>query len=434
MGGAVGGGSPSVAAPAVARSAPPPAGAGSAALRRQLARAERRRRLRAFGLVAPLLLFLLVTFALPIAKMLWRSVQDPEVGATLPETAASLRRWDGKDLPGDDAYAALAADLARAREAGNLAMAAQRLNYDIPGFRSLLFTTARRLGTADAGTGPPTRESFARIDPRWNDRATWAAIRRASGPLTDFYLLGAVDRHRDADGAIVRVRNDQAIYVDVLVRTFTIGAAVTVLCLALGFPVAHLLATLPPRIGNPLMILVLLPFWTSLLVRTAAWVVLLQEQGLVNNALAALGVIDHPLKLIYNRVGVFIAMTHVLLPFMILPLYSVMRGIPPVYMRAAASLGARPAEAFVRVYLPQTLPGVGAGCLLVFILAIGYYITPALIGGPADQMISYFVAFYTTDTANWGLAAALGVVLLSATLVLYALYHRLVGIEKLRLG
>jgi putative spermidine/putrescine transport system permease protein len=417
------------------RPAPPSAGAGSAAaLRRQLARAERRRRIRAFGLVAPLLLFLLVTFALPIAKMLWRSVQDPEVGAILPETTAALRGWDGRDLPGDAAYAALAADLARAREAGNLATAAQRLNYDIPGFRSLLFTTARRLGGADMAGAPPTRESFARIDRRWNDRAIWAAIKRASGPLTDFYLLAAVDRHRDADRAMVRVRSDQAIYVDVLVRTFVIGAAVTALCLALGFPVAHLLATLPPKIGNPLMILVLLPFWTSLLVRTAAWVVLLQEQGLVNNALAALGVIDHPLRLIYNRTGVFIAMTHVLLPFMILPLYSVMRGIPPVYMRAAASLGARPAEAFLRVYLPQTLPGVGAGCLLVFILAIGYYITPALVGGPADQMISYFVAFYTTDTANWGLAAALGVVLLSATLVLYALYNRLVGIERLRLG
>ena len=165
------------------------------------------------------------------------------------------------------------------------------------------------------------------------------------------------------------------------------------------------------------MILVLLPFWTSLLVRTGAWVVLLQREGPVNGLLQALGLTDEPLQLVYNRFGVYVAMTHILLPFMVLPLYSVMRGIPPEYMRAAASLGARPLRAFLRVYLPQTVPGIGAGCLLVFILAIGYYITPALVGGANDQMVSYFVAFFTNQTVNWGMAAALGAVLLIATLV-----------------
>ena len=136
----------------------------------------------------------------------------------------------------------------------------------------------------------------------------------------------------------------------------------------------------------------------------------------------------------YNRFGVYVAMTHILLPFMVLPLYSVMRGIPPQYMRAAASLGARPLRAFLRVYLPQTVPGIGAGCLLVFILAIGYYITPALIGGINDQMVSYFVAFFTNQTVNWGMASALGTVLLIVTLLLFALYARLVGIDRLRLN
>jgi putative spermidine/putrescine transport system permease protein len=181
------------------------------------------------------------------------------------------------------------------------------------------------------------------------------------------------------------------------------------------------------------MILVLLPFWTSLLVRTTAWVVLLQNKGIVNDSLIALGILQEPTQLIYNRIGVYVAMTHVLLPFMILPLYSVMRGISPSFVRAARSLGAPPTTAFLRVYLPQCLPGIGAGCLLVFVLALGYYITPALVGGAGDQMIAYFIAFYTTATINWGLASALGVVLLVATLMLCATYNKLVGFDRVAL-
>jgi putative spermidine/putrescine transport system permease protein len=230
----------------------------------------------------------------------------------------------------------------------------------------------------------------------------------------------------------VPVPAQQAIYLDIFQRTFTIGAGVTLICLLLGYPLAYKLATLPVRVSNLLMILVLLPFWTSLLVRTAAWVVLLQREGPINGALQALRLTDQPLQLVYNRFGLYVAMTHVLLPFMVLPLYSVMRGIPPQLARAAASLGARPLRAFVKVYLPQTVPGIGAGCLLVFILAIGYYITPALVGGAEDQMISYFIAFYASRTVNWGMAAALSIMLLAATLALYTVYNRMVGLDKLR--
>ena len=182
------------------------------------------------------------------------------------------------------------------------------------------------------------------------------------------------------------------------------------------------------------MILVLLPFWTSLLVRTTAWIVLLQNEGIVNEALLYLRIIDHPVRLIYDRFGVYVAMTHVLLPFMVLPLYGVMQAIQPAYMRAALSLGAPPSVAFARVYLPLTLPGVGAGCLLVFILALGYYITPALVGRrrrPDDQLLHRLLH---TDTVNWGMASALGAVLLVSTLVLYGVYQRLVGAEGMRLG
>jgi putative spermidine/putrescine transport system permease protein len=393
-------------------------------LKRRLRRAERTRQIKALALVLPLFLFLLFTFLGPIAGMLWRSVNDWEVRQVLPQTVAALADWDGKDLPDEKAYAALASDIVAAKAAGNIAIAAKRLNYALNGFRTILANTARNLRTVpEPGTA---KEALTKINPAWNERATWATIKGASGPVTSFYLLAALDLTRSVDGAIVTAPPDQAIYRDVFARTFTISFGVTALCLLFGFPVAYLLATLPPSRSNLLMIFVLLPFWTSLLVRTCAWIVLLQTNGVVNDGLRWLGLIDEPLRLIYNRFGVYVAMTHVLLPFMILPLYSSMKAISPAYMRAAASLGASPVTAFLRIYLPQTLPGIGAGGLLVFILALGYYITPALVGGGADQMISYFIALYTTETANWGLASALGAVLLLATLLLAAVYGKLV--------
>ncbi len=393
-------------------------------LKRRLRRAERARQVKALALVLPLLAFLVFTFLGPIAGMLWRAVEDREVHQVLPHTVAALAEWDGKDVPDEKVYAALAGDIQAAREAGTIAIAAKRLNYAQNGFRTILASTARNLKAAPA-PGTAT-QALEKINPAWRERATWAAIKGASGPVTSFYLLAALDLTRNVDGAIVAAPPDQAIYRDVFARTFTISFGVTILCLLLGFPVAYLLATLPPRRSNLLMIFVLLPFWTSLLVRTCAWIVLLQSKGVVNDTLRFLGVIDEPLRLIYNRFGVYVAMTHVLLPFMILPLYSSMKAISPAYMRAAASLGAPPATAFLRIYLPQTLPGIGAGSLLVFILALGSYITPALVGGGADQMISYFIALYTTETANWGLASALGAVLLLATLLLGVVYGKLV--------
>jgi len=400
-------------------------------LKAQLRRAQRMRKLRAFALVLPLLLFLLLTFVAPILDMLRLAVFDNELASVWPQVTQTIRVWnDRSKLPPPAVFDALAADLAASYHARTLPTAARRLNYAIDNGRSLVFGTARQL--------PATSQDWAatlqKLDPRWGDLNTWAAIDQASGPTTSYFLLAAVDLKKTADGHIAAMPAEQAIYIDVLMRTFTVSFTVTLLCIVLGFPVAYLLATQPPGRANLLMILVLLPFWTSLLVRTAAWIVLLQEQGLVNNALIWLGIVDRPIRLIYNRVGVYIAMTHILLPFLILPLYSVMKGIKPSYMQAAMSLGASPTAAFLRVYLPLTLPGIGAGALLVFILALGYYITPALIGGAADQMISYFIAFYTSDTVNWGMAAALGTVLLIATLLLYWVYDRLVGISNVKLG
>ncbi len=416
--------------------AAPAVGSGGAALtgrslQRQLQRSNRLRRLQAAALVAPLLLYLLLFFLWPIAGMLWRSIDNPELRQVMPQTASLIQGWEGQDLPDEAVLASFAAELRQSYQDKTLAVAAKRLAYESPGFRSLMFAAARALPETPEGSW---RATLTGLDPKWGEPLTWAIIQRAAAPWTPIYLLAAIDHRLDANGGIVAAPADQAIYLGIFLRTFWIALVVTVLCLLLGYPVAYQLAALPPRQSNLLLILVLLPFWTSLLVRTAAWVVLLQREGVINDLLIKLGLIGEPLQLVYNRFGVYVAMTHILLPFMILPLYSVMRGLPPHYMRAAASLGAGPVRAFWRVYLPQTVPGIGAGCLLVFILAIGYYITPALIGGANDQMVSYFVAFFTNQTINWGMASALGAVLLLATLLLFALYARLVGIDRLKLG
>ena len=394
-----------------------------------LRRSERREQWRAVLLVLPLFVFLLATFIVPIGSMLARAVVDTDVARILPRVASELRRWNGRDLPPDSAFAAMVDDLRAAREAGTLASAATRLNYDIAGFRTLLITSGRRVAFT---TGSP-RQALLDIDPKWGERATWAALRRASGTVTDFYLLAALDLHRDADSAIAAAPATESVFRSILGRTLWISGVVTLACLLLGYPVALFIARQPPQRAALFLFLVLLPFWTSLLVRTVAWVVLLQREGILNNLLLSLGIVHEPLRMIFNRFAVYVAMVHVLLPFMVLPVFAVMKSISPSYERAAASLGAPPFTAFRRVYLPQTLPGIAAGCLMVFIQALGYYITPALVGGADDQMISYFIAFYASRTVNWGMAGALSIMLLAATLALYTVYNRMIGLDKLRM-
>ena len=386
--------------------------------------------IRALALIAPLGLALLLNFLGPIAVLLTRGFQEQELPAAWPKTTAALRHWSGTGLPDEAVVATLVGELGSSWNSGALSSVANRLNYDLPGLRTLLFNTARALPLP---TGAAALQALRRVDIRWGERATWAAMKHAAGPGTTFYLLAAVDRRIDADGKLISAPAAQAVFIGVFGRTFTVSAIVTLLCVALGYPVAYLLAGLPPRLANPLLILVLLPFWTSVLVRSMAWMVLLQDQGIVNHLLMRLGVIARPLQLIYNRIGVCIAMTHVLLPYFLLPLYAVMRRIPPAATRAALSLGAKPGSAFWKVYFPQTLPGITAGALIVFILALGYYITPALLGGAGDQMISYFIAYYTDQALNWGMAASLSLVLLAATLVLVTLYGRAAGARQLAL-
>ena len=401
-------------------------------LKQKLARAERINRLKAQGLILPLLVFLFVVFLLPIGVLLYKSVENPEVVGSLPRTVEAISTWDGRGLPDEPVYRALALDLVDARKNQTIGDLSKRLNMELAGYRSLLAKTGRALPFKQEPAS--FKDALENLDERWGDPAYWQVIRRNDSGVTSYFLLASLDHRIDDLGELASATPDQAIYLDIFARTFWMGLVITAICLVLAYPLAYLLANLPTRTSNLLMILVLLPFWTSILVRVAAWIVLLQSGGLINSALIAMGVIDQPLQLVFNRTGVYVAMVHIMLPFMILPIFSVMKGISPSYMRAAISLGCHPFASFWRVYFPQTLAGVGAGCLLVFILSIGYYITPALLGSPGDQMISYFVAFYTNSTINWGMATALGGLLLLATMLLYVVYSWLVGASRLRLG
>jgi putative spermidine/putrescine transport system permease protein len=518
-------------------------------LKRSLQRSLRRQKLRAFGLVAPLLLFVLVTFIAPIADMLFRSVENQIVSETLPRTVVALERWDPAqdELPSEDTFLAMAYDLVEAQELKIHTRLGTRLNYETTGISSLFRRTGRGVddfgeiyldqfealnpnwdeagpwaelvaaaewehpapfepsesfaalmpetaaayasfaraiqqgsdenpreeepwapvhmalyhdlmrtdpGAVAAYEGPraemlrearaavedfenqPVREMFLAEEEDWLDPEVWATIKTFSPPYTPGYFLTSVDLKLSPDGEVVAQDEDQRIYMLLFQRTLFMSLMIMGCTILLGYPIAYLISNLPLRTANLLLILVLLPFWTSLLVRTSAWKVLLQQQGVINDTLVWIGLVadDARLTMINNQFGTIVAMTHILLPFMILPLYSVMKTIPPSYVRAAKSLGATNWTAFWRVYFPQSVPGIGAGCILVFILSIGYYITPELVGGTTGTFISNRIAFHISSSLNWGLAAALGTILLVVVLVLYWVYDRIVGIDNVSLG
>ena len=409
-------------------------------LRTALARAERRNRIRAFALVVPLFAFIVLSFLVPIFVMLYNAVYDPDVAENLPQTIVALESWDGNDLPSEEVFAAFVTDMKAAQANRQVALIGKRLNYEISGIRSKVIATGRKITALEAG---PYKEQVIAIDKVWGESDTWATIKRSSSVYTPFYLLAMLDMRQAADGGVEQVPADRAVYIDILIRTLGISLLVTVITLVLGYPVAYMLATSPQRVASILMIFVLLPFWTSLLVRTTAWMILMQDGGVFAQflnitgltwLLNLFGLADGTPQLFKTRFATIVAMTHIQLPFTLLPIYSVMKTISPTYMRAAKSLGGTPFYSFVRVYMPQTLPGVAAGCLLTFIICLGFYITPALVGGPTDQMVSGFIASAINTETHWGQAAALGVLLLIATLILYYVYNKLVGIDRMKLG
>ncbi len=402
-------------------------------LKISLRRAERTQKIKSFLFIVPTLVFIIVAFLIPIADMLIRSAYTPEVADLLPKTIKALDAWDGTDLPGETIFHTLAQEMVSLKKQRVLGKISLRMNYEKSGMRSLVQKTARRVARIKEG---PLKEKMIEIDDRWSDREIWAVIKRTGRRFTFTNYLSAFDLKYDVDGNIIAQPEVLQVHTTMWIRTIWVSLSVTVLCLLMGYPVSYFLATLPVKISNLLLICVLLPFWTSLLVRLTSWIVLLQKQGVLNNIMVWLGIItdEHRIRMVYNMSGTLVAMSHILLPFMILPLYSVMKTISPYYVRAARSLGANPYRAFRQIYLPLTVPGIGAGSLLVFILAIGYYITPALVGGASGQLIGNFIALHMSKTLNWGLASAMGAILLAGVLVVYWVYNRIVGIENMKLG
>jgi putative spermidine/putrescine transport system permease protein len=246
-------------------------------------------------------------------------------------------------------------------------------------------------------------------------------------PIGWLFWLSLFDETGALSGANYARFFEQRSYIRTFIVTFEVAFLVTGLTIILGYPLSYMLSQIPRRIAGVCMIFVILPFWTSVLVRTYAWLIILQRKGMVNSWLIDLGVIDRPLSLAHNLTGVVIGMTHILLPFMILPLYGAMKSIDTDYLRAGMGLGASPAATFRQIFFPLSLPGLAAGVVMVFVLCLGFFVTPALMGGGKVIMWAMRMEQTTSLYSNWGAGSALGVVLLAVTLGLLALFRRLIG-------
>ena len=444
-------------------------------LKDSLRKSLRRTKIRSFLLLLAPLLFLLIMFVVPIGSLLSRSIDDIDINRVLPQTFAQYELWEDKSIiPSEEMFAAVISDIRATHKLEDiegknigknlLGKAGTRMTYEFSGWRSLLLKTVKSATKVNKRSKEeikpytweaPYKDKMIKRDKRWDKVEFWQSLGAMKDPYTMGYYLNAVDLRYDANKNVTQKAEHLKIYKTIWVRTLQVSLMVTIFCLILAYPVSYLLATLPMRTSNLLMICVLMPFWTSLLVRIVAWMIMLQQNGVVNDTFVTIlpcfeGMVNLPffgatnidlcfgeedrIPMMYNFTGTIIVMTQILLPFMILPIYSIMKGIPPSYMKAAQNLGATPTRAFIRVYMPQSVPGVGAGCILVFIVAIGYYITPELVGGKDGLMIGNFVAREMQQTLNWGLAAAMGTMLLIAVLALYWVYDKFIGIDNLKMG
>ena len=402
-------------------------------LEKSLKKAERVNKIKAFLLVAPLLLFLIITYISPIGDMLTRSVDDKMITNMLPKTFKAMEKWDGQELPPEEVFASFLSDYKILIEAQTQGKLTQRLNKEKNGFNSILKKLKRKMTSFEEGN---TKEQTMLVHKRFADVSYWRAIKRTAPPYSIAKYLKAVDMITDENGNVVKVEENRRIYVKLWIRTLEVAFFVTLFCFLMGYPIAHLLATIPMKYSNLLMICVLLPFWTSLLVRTASWMIILQQQGVLNDFFVLIGLVsdDNRPEMMYNKIGTYVAMSQILLPFMVLPLYSVMKTISPSLVRAGKSLGGTPFTTFWKVYFPLTASGIGAGSLLVFILAVGYYITPELVGGASGTLISNNIAYHMKQTLDWSFASAMGLMLLVGVMAIYWIYNKLVGIDNIKLG
>ncbi len=403
-------------------------------LKESLKKSERKNKIRALLLVTPLLLFIFFTFVIPIGSMLTRSTDDSYINKIFPKTFKVYQTWDRQGLPPEKVFSAMFLEIKNA-SGFEIGKASTRMNYAKSGWKSMIKKSKRKFKKIGEDEGP-FKEKMIKVDKKWGDPEYWLALGVMVDPKTYEYYLNSFDKKYDSEKNIIDQPKERRIYVKTWIKTFKVSILVTLFCLILGYPISYLLATLPLRYSNLLMICVLLPFWTSLLVRIVVWMVILQQKGVFNNLMVISGLIadENRWQLMYNQTGTIIVMTQILLPFMVLPLYSVMKTISPNYMRAALNLGASPIHAFWKIYMPNSVPGISAGGMLVFVIAIGYFITPELVGGKDGQMIGNWIGYHLKTTLNWGLSAALGGILLFIMTVLYWIYNKLVGIENIKLG
>ncbi|PHR71995.1 MAG: ABC transporter permease [Arcobacter sp.] len=396
---------------------------------------ERLAKIKAFLLVTPLLLFVLVFFVTPILLILVKAVYNPKVNTLIPQTVMVIKQYDYKNVfPKEEVIKVFLTELQVLSKNRTSGILAEELNRQVSGFGSTIKKTARKIRKEDINAISNYKEYLLKITKKWDNPKFWIAIKRSYSSFTFSNILAAVDLEYDMDGNIVQKDESQRIYFPILIKTLYMAILITFFTIILAYPTAYFLSTLSKSKANLLMIFVLLPFWTSLLVRIVSWITLLQEYGVVNELLLYLNIIEQPLDIVFNQFATIITMTHILLPFMVLPLYGSMRAMDITYVKASASLGANPFMTFFKIYFPLTLSGLSAGAVLVFIISIGYYITPALIGGVDGQMISNLVEFHMRTSNNWELASAIGGILLFITLALYAIYNRLVGVDNMKLG
>jgi putative spermidine/putrescine transport system permease protein len=353
-----------------------------------------RHRTLAAALAAPLAALVLLAFAAPLALLLWRAVENSELTDSMPQSATLLRQWDGTRLPPAATQRVVEDELRTAAGTDAFGRLTRRANFERTGMRTQLLRAAR-----------------AGLDDSWAEPEPWLVLKHLAEPATPSYLLRAIDLSRAPDGTVEVA--DERVFIPILLRTLWISALVAAACVLLAWPLAFHIARLPPRRAQAWLALAMVPFWTSVLVRTAAWLVLLAREGPVNHALVALGLAEAPVQIVFTRTAVLVAMVHMMLPFAVLAIHAALVRSDPALSRAAASLGAGPVRRVLSVHIPASLPGVAAGLVTVFVVSAGFYVTPALIGGPGDQMMAGFISFFVNQTVNFGMAAALAVLLLA---------------------
>ncbi len=407
-------------------------------LKKSLKNALFRHKLRAFLLIAPLLFFFIAAYILPIFSVLYKSVNNDVIYEIIPQTAEMLVKWEPDPNIGlpEAIYASFAREMLVAVKQRNHGRIGVHLNKDIGGLASKFRRLGRQIKKWDFDDGQSFKNKFIQADKVWGDINLWMEIKLYSTRFTFGNFARALDGRLTSSGFELRPQSERFL-IKLFNRTLQLSFLITFVAFVLGYPIAWLMSNVKTKTANLLMILVLLPFWTSLLVRTASWRVLLQDTGVLNSFLLWINEAvpflfrGAPYDLMYNQLSVVIAMTHILLPFMILPIYSVMKTISPSYAKAARSLGANDWTTFWRVYFPLTLSGVGAGGTLVFILSVGYYITPAIVGGTDGIFISNSIANYIKT--NQGLGAALASILFVCVLFIYFAYDKVIGLDKTKL-